>query len=124
MTDDIRTRHVDGAAFQSNTCFHGPTNARHECGRCDTTVVLDALDKAEAALAEMGRLYEAHLNNALEQRDAARADAERLALHLRNAIADLIGDWELLGGPQMRYADADAALAAHDALLKEDHADE
>jgi hypothetical protein len=85
-------------------------------------------DKAEAALAEKQtesfrmsdvltaaqEQCERHQQDVLAQRDAARADAERLALHLRNAIADLVGDWELLGGPQMRYADAEAALAAHE----------
>jgi hypothetical protein len=92
---------------------------------CDTAVVLAALDsQMDRNRIEAKRLWAAQDGFALSERviadaikklDAARADADALAEHLRNDNADLIGDWELLGGPQMRYAEADAALAAHDA---------
>lgn len=50
----------------------------------------------------------------VRERDAARADADRLALHLRAAIHDLIADWRITGGPRMNYDEANTALRAHE----------
>ena len=59
------------------------------------------------------------LERTLEQRNAAWADADRLADHLRNAIHDLIEDWGD-DGPLMRYDDARAALRQHEKASEPD----
>jgi hypothetical protein len=86
---DTRSRHVP--------CY-SPCSHCNALWPCRHTSERDRADAAEAALS------------------VARADAERLALHLRNAIHDLIGD-TLEDGWWSNYEEAAAALAAHEALV-------
>jgi len=60
---------------------HNDFVSSHPCSPelCDTRIVLDALDWSKADTFRMGHNWE----DALTQRDAARADADRLAEALR-----------------------------------------
>jgi hypothetical protein len=111
MTDTISERHVNGGAYMTNTCQHGP-HLTDADGLCDTEQMRRERDEwAAATLAKAEALLETR-----EERDAEAAHAKALA----EALRDIEASPQTLDSRLRR--EARKALAAYEAAHPKDEA--